>query len=55
MSKSGRGHTSFHPEWLEKEGIVVAIIIMVLPLIILYLLGKIFPYWQEDSTDETAG
>ncbi len=45
MSKSERGAVFFHPEWFEKEGIVPAIVIMVLPLVILYVLGKIFPFW----------
>jgi len=51
MSKSERGAVYFHPEWLEKEGIIPAVIIMVLPIVILWVLGKILPYWQE----ETAG
>ncbi len=49
MSKSERGSVVFQPQWLEKEGILPAIIIMILPLVILYLLGKIFPFWQEDD------
>ncbi len=49
MSKSERGSVFFRPEWLEKEGILAAIIIMVAPIVILYILGKIFPFWQEDD------
>ncbi|HID96647.1 MAG TPA: polysulfide reductase [Thermodesulfobacteriaceae bacterium] len=49
MSKSGRGFTTFHPQFLEKEGILPAIIIMVAPLVILYLLEKIFPMWMDDE------
>ena len=40
---------------VEKEGIIPAIIIMVLPLIFLYLLGKVFPFWLDDSADKTTG
>lgn len=47
MSKSGRGYTDFIPQWFEKEGILVALIIMICPLIILYILSKIFPFWLE--------
>ena len=54
MSKSERGSVAFHPEWLEKEGILAAIVIMVAPIIILYILGKIFPFWQEKSADHSA-
>ncbi|MDH3348491.1 MAG: polysulfide reductase NrfD [Desulfobulbaceae bacterium] len=53
MSKSERGSVFFHPEWLEKEGILPAIIIMLLPLVILYGLGKIFPFSLEKKP-ETA-
>ena len=49
MSKSARGYTEFHPQWFHKEGILAAIILMSLPFIILFLLGKIFPFWLEES------
>jgi Ni/Fe-hydrogenase subunit HybB-like protein len=58
MSKSERGAVYFHPEWLEKEGILPAIIIMALPLVILFLLSKILPFWQEDDPavgEQTTG
>ena len=50
MSKSERGNTFFHPLWLEKEGILPAIIIMTLPFVFLYLLSKIFPLWMDNSS-----
>lgn len=49
MSKSERGHTVFHPEWFEKEGILVSIIIMILPIVFLFLLSKVFPFWLDDD------
>jgi len=49
MSKSERGHTVFHPEWLEKEGILVSIIIMILPIVFLFILSKVFPFWLDDD------
>ncbi len=49
MSKSERGATTFHPQWLEKEGILAAIIIMVAPLVILWIIGKVLPFWQKDD------
>ncbi len=49
MSKSERGHAVFHPGFFEKEGILVSIIIMVLPIVFLFLLGKVFPFWLEDE------
>ena len=49
MSKSEHGHAVFHPEWFEKEGIIASIIIMLLPIVFLFLLSKVFPFWLEDD------
>ena len=54
MSKSERGATSFHPMWFEKEGILVAVIIMIAPIIILWLIGKVLPFWQDEEGLESA-
>jgi Ni/Fe-hydrogenase subunit HybB-like protein len=53
MSKSARGYTQFHPEWFDKEGILMVIIVMTIPFIILFVLSKIFPFWTSDN--ETLG
>jgi predicted membrane protein len=50
MSKSGRGSVFYQPGWLEKDGILLAIVILVFPIFVLYLLGKIFPFWQDDHS-----
>jgi Ni/Fe-hydrogenase subunit HybB-like protein len=47
MSKSTRGYTEFHPEWLDKEGIFTVIVLMMLPFIVLYIMSRIFPLWLE--------
>lgn len=49
MSKSARGYTQFHPEWFDKEGILAVIIVMALPFILLFILSKIFPFWEPDN------
>ena len=49
MSKSERGHAVFHPGWFTKEGIIVSIIIMALPIVFLWLLSKVFPFWLDDD------
>ncbi len=54
MSKSERGATTFHPMWFEKEGIAVAIFIMIAPVVILWIIGKILPFWQTEEETETA-
>ena len=53
MSNSTRGQVAFYPEWLGREGIIAAIIVMSAPIIILFILGKIFPFWIEEETSET--
>ena len=54
MSKSEQGVVSFHPEWIAKEGIIPAIIIMVLPLIILFILSKVFPFWLPAESESSS-
>ena len=49
MSKSARGYTEFHPEWFDKEGIVAVIIVMAIPFVILWILGRIFPFWAGET------
>lgn len=49
MSKSARGYVEFHPVWLGKEGIVAVIAVMIIPFVILYILGKIFPFWSRET------
>ncbi|MDH5639185.1 MAG: hypothetical protein OEZ04_11920, partial [Nitrospinota bacterium] len=40
FSKSYVGFREFHPEWMEKEGILVAIIFTLLPLAVLYIITR---------------
>ncbi|OEU79682.1 MAG: polysulfide reductase [Desulfobulbaceae bacterium C00003063] len=49
MSHSTRGQVTFVPEWLGREGILVAIFIMIAPVVILYILSKIFPLWMNED------
>ena len=49
MSNSTRGQVAFIPEWLGREGILAAIVVMSAPIIILYILSKIFPLWTQDE------
>ena len=52
ISKSGRGYSAFHLEFLGKEGLLAGMIIMALPLVILYFLSKILPLWHSSSEAE---
>jgi predicted membrane protein len=49
ISKSERGTVFFQPQWLERDGILIAMVVMGLPVVILYLLGKVFPFWPDDQ------
>ncbi len=49
MSKSARGYTEFHPVWIDKEGILAVIVVMLIPFIILFVLSKIFPFWEKEG------
>ena len=54
MGKSGRGFAQYHPLWFDKEGILVTIIILAAPIVILWLLSKIFPFWDRKSDNEVV-
>ncbi len=54
MSKSERGATTFHPMWFEKEGLLPAIIIMIAPVVILWFIGKVLPFWMDKDSAEAA-
>jgi len=47
LSKSSRGFTVYHPDMFGREGIFVAILVLCAPLLVLFILGKIFPFWIE--------
>lgn len=49
FSKSFRGLTVFKLELLGIEGLLTAIFFLILPFIILYLLVKLLPPWEQES------
>lgn len=51
MSNSTRGQVSFVPTWEGREGIIMAIVVMVAPIVILFILSKIFPFWTTEEAD----
>lgn len=53
MSNSTRGQVTFIPELMGREGIIAAIIVITAPLLILYVLGKIFPFWMGEETSNS--
>lgn len=55
MSNSTRGQVEFIPEWLGREGILAALCILIAPLVILFILGKIFPFWVSEEVADASG
>jgi predicted membrane protein len=49
VSKSYRGFTSFMPGYLEKEGIIVAVIIFIVPFLLLRQFDRIFPFFPASK------
>lgn len=47
FSKSFRGFRDYHPQFLEKEGILPTIIILALPFILLFVLNRILPAFES--------
>jgi Ni/Fe-hydrogenase subunit HybB-like protein len=49
FSKSFLGYTSYKMGFVTREGLLPAVILLVLPLIILFVLIKILPPWHEEN------
>ena len=52
FSKSLRGFRDYQPEFFEKEGILVAILIMAIPFIVLSILNHFFPALSHGRGDD---
>ncbi len=48
ISKSDRGFAEFHFDLFDKEGVIVALIILSLPFITYYLLSRFIPIFDDD-------
>jgi Ni/Fe-hydrogenase subunit HybB-like protein len=49
FSKSFLGYTTYKMGFVAKEGLLPAIVLVILPFLILYVLIKILPPWQEQQ------
>ena len=49
FSKSFLGYTSYKMGFVTREGLVPAVILLVLPFVILFVLIKILPPWHEEN------
>jgi Ni/Fe-hydrogenase subunit HybB-like protein len=48
FSKSLRGFTSYFPQFLGREGLLVALILFALPFVTMYIANIIVPYWEKE-------
>lgn len=49
FSKSFRGFRDYQPHFLEKEGILATIVILMMPFILLFVLNRIFPSFGSEE------
>ena len=50
ISKSQRGTTTYFPEVFEKEGILTALVIFVVPFLLIRLFDRLFPFFPAAPT-----
>ncbi len=49
FSKSFLGYTTYKVDFVTREGLLAAVALMILPFVILYVLIKLLPPWQENG------
>ena len=54
FSKSFLGYTTYKMDLVTKEGLLVAVGFIILPLLILWVLVKLLPPWPEKSAPAAA-
>ncbi|MBI4411127.1 MAG: polysulfide reductase NrfD [Deltaproteobacteria bacterium] len=54
FSKSFRGFRDYQPHFLEKEGILAAVIIFILPFILLYVINRFLPAFDSPSASHNG-
>lgn len=48
FSKSFRGFTTYHIEWLGREGLLAALIVLTLPVVALGIASRLLPLWEPE-------
>jgi Ni/Fe-hydrogenase subunit HybB-like protein len=51
FSKSFLGYTTYKMNFVTREGMLPAIVLLILPFVILYVLIKILPPWQDENVE----
>jgi len=55
FSKSFLGYTTYKLDFATREGLLPAVLLMLLPFVILWALVRLLPPWPEDEHEATAG
>jgi len=54
FSKSLRGLTSYTPDVIGRESIVMAAILFIMPFVVMYVFNLILPLWNKDQPESTT-
>ena len=54
ISKTGKGLLSYHLPMLGQEGLLTALLVMAAPFVLLFVVTRLFPPWEDDATISTA-
>ena len=49
ISKSDRGYVDFHFEWLAREGVIPALIILAAPFVTYWIISRFLPIFSDDA------
>ena len=52
FSKTFLGYTTYKMGFATREGLLPAILVMILPFVILYVLVRLLPPWADHATEE---
>lgn len=55
ISKSDRGYVDFHFEWLAKEGVIPALIILAAPFVTYWIVSRFLPIFKDDAISSSVG
>jgi hypothetical protein len=54
ISKSDRGYVDFHFEWIAREGVIPALVILAAPFVTYWVLSRFLPIFSDDALSSTG-
>ncbi len=55
ISKSDRGYVDFHFEWLAREGVIPALMILAAPFVNYWIVSRFLPIFKDDAISSSIG